>query len=200
MTSTKKIQTEKTIRIAARKLFFVDGKINATTQEIADAAGVNRTLINYYFRSRDELFKQVYQEARNEIVGRIEIAFQEQLPIREKIENIIDVFGDYIVNEPYTELFLITEINNFQETIPIEKTPSKAKIEDFLGEIQQGIDDGIIRQTEPLNFIINLFALITHPMLLKPLYLEIYNMTEQTFSNLIEQRKQRIISLLFNEQ
>ena len=156
-------------------------------------------MINYYFRSRDELFKQVYKEARMEIVGRIENAFKADLPIRQKTEHIIEVFSEYIINEPYTELFLITEINHFQKNIAIEKTPAKAKTEDFIAEIQAGIDAGIIRKMDPLNFIINLFALITHPMLLKPLYLELYNLTEQTFSSLIQERQKMIITLLFNE-
>lgn len=200
MNLSKKECTELQIKEAARRLFFVEGKINATTQEIGDAAGVNRTLINYYFRSRDELFRQVYQEARAEIVGRIESAFQAPLPIREKTAHIIDVFSDYILKEPYTELFMIAEINNFQHTIDIEKTPSKAKIDDFLTEIEQGIRDGVVRPMVPLNFIINLFALITHPLLLKPLYLELYNLNEETFSNLFQNRKEMILTLLFEQQ
>ena len=43
---SKKEQTEELIKATAKKLFFVQGKFDATTQEIADAAGVNRTLIN----------------------------------------------------------------------------------------------------------------------------------------------------------
>jgi len=42
-------QTEKLILDTAMRVFFAEGRINATTQDIADTAGVNRTLINYYF-------------------------------------------------------------------------------------------------------------------------------------------------------
>jgi len=43
---TKDIETEELIKKTAKRLFFGEGKFNATTQEIADTAGVNRTLIN----------------------------------------------------------------------------------------------------------------------------------------------------------
>ena len=45
MATTKKDEaTEELIKNTAKRLFFGEGKFNATTQEIADAAGVNRTL------------------------------------------------------------------------------------------------------------------------------------------------------------
>ena len=65
MATTKKDDaTEELIKNTAKRLFFGEGKFNATTQEIADAAGVNRTLINYYFRSRDKLFDLVFSDAQ----------------------------------------------------------------------------------------------------------------------------------------
>ena len=62
----RKDDTKILIKKMAKKLFFGEGKFNATTQEITDAAGVNRTLINYYFRSRDNLFNLVFEEAHLE--------------------------------------------------------------------------------------------------------------------------------------
>jgi len=58
--------TEKLIMETAKNIFFGEGRFNATTQEIADAAGVNRTLINYYFRSRDKPYlKMRRKRSRN---------------------------------------------------------------------------------------------------------------------------------------
>ncbi len=62
--SSKKDQTQELIKETAKNLFFVKGKFDATTQEIADEAGVNRTLINYYFRSRDKLIQIIFDEAQ----------------------------------------------------------------------------------------------------------------------------------------
>ncbi|HYD90018.1 MAG TPA: helix-turn-helix domain-containing protein, partial [Flavobacterium sp.] len=56
MSAKEQQDTERLIKETAKRVFFGEGRFNATTQEIADAAGVNRTLINYYFRSRDKLF------------------------------------------------------------------------------------------------------------------------------------------------
>ena len=51
----EEVHTEKLIKQKAKILFFQKGFLNATTQEIADEAGVNRALIHYYFRSRSPM-------------------------------------------------------------------------------------------------------------------------------------------------
>ena len=87
---SKDIETEELIRKTAKRLFFGEGKFNATTQEIADAAGVNRTLINYYFRSRDNLFSQIFEDAVKREEKLREKVLLSDLPFKEKIEMYID--------------------------------------------------------------------------------------------------------------
>ncbi len=56
-------QTEQLIKDTAKHLIFQKGVLKATTQQIADEAGVNRALIHYYFRSREQLLDTLLQEA-----------------------------------------------------------------------------------------------------------------------------------------
>ena len=51
--------TEELIKQKAKELYVSKGVFDASTQEIADFAGVNRTLVNYYFRSKKNLFQVV---------------------------------------------------------------------------------------------------------------------------------------------
>ena len=69
--STKDSATEDLIKETAKRIFFAEGRFNATTQEIADAAGVNRTLVHYYFRSRDLLFEKVWMEGQTEFKDKL---------------------------------------------------------------------------------------------------------------------------------
>ena len=55
-------QDEKLIKKTAKTLFFQNGFLKATTQEIADEAGVNRALIHYYFRSRELMIETLLDE------------------------------------------------------------------------------------------------------------------------------------------
>jgi uncharacterized protein involved in exopolysaccharide biosynthesis len=89
-TINKDEATEQLIKNTAKRLVFVEGKFNATTQEIADAAGVNRTLINYYFRSRDNLFDMVFKDAKSKERERTSSIIFSELPFKAKIAEFID--------------------------------------------------------------------------------------------------------------
>src|SRR5579859_8001627 len=103
-------QTELLIKETAKKVFFQKGLLNATTQQIADEAGVNRALIHYYFRSRDQLFKKVLEEAVNETRIKIDSIFESGEPFKTKISRYLDVFIDRNAKYPYIQNFIITEI------------------------------------------------------------------------------------------
>lgn len=112
MATTKKDDaTEELIKNTAKRLFFGEGKFNATTQEIADAAGVNRTLINYYFRSRDKLFELVFTDAQEREQERTESIMFSELPFKAKIAEFIDDSFEMAKEYPYMEMYLVTQFN-----------------------------------------------------------------------------------------
>ena len=47
---------------AAGKVFMMKGKLGASMQDIADEAGINRTLLHYYFRNKDKLFNTIFEK------------------------------------------------------------------------------------------------------------------------------------------
>ena len=100
--ATRDTGAEENIKEAAKRIFFVEGKLNATTQDIANEAGVNRTLLNYYFRTREALFDQVYKEALSALSQKMDEVFKAELPFRQKVENIIEVFLEDIITYPFS--------------------------------------------------------------------------------------------------
>ncbi|MDZ7635635.1 MAG: helix-turn-helix domain-containing protein [Bacteroidales bacterium] len=52
--------TKEKIFLAASEIFEEKGHSGARMQEIADRAGINKALLHYYFRSKDQLFKAVF--------------------------------------------------------------------------------------------------------------------------------------------
>src|SRR6187200_2861956 len=107
--ATEDVQTEELIKNKAKTLFFQKGLLNATTQEIADEAGINRALIHYYFRSRDQMLDMLLDETIREKKQRMLIILSSNLPFREKIALYIDVVVDYSLTYPYLENFIISE-------------------------------------------------------------------------------------------
>lgn len=176
-------------------MFFAEGKFNATTKDIADAAGVARTVINYYFRSKDVLFQLVFKEAMEDTRKKMDEVLVSALPFKKKVIKFIDIFSADLLEFPYKESFLISEINTNGFTLPDrEQSPI---LKQFFKEIQQAVDKGEVKKMLPINFLINLFAFMAYPLLTRPLFKHLLDINEIKFEHLMHERKKMIIDMLF---
>lgn len=186
--------TEQHIKDTAKRIFFSEGKLHATTQDIADAAGVNRTLLNYYFRTRDILFEQVATEARAEMSKEMDSVFASQLEFRDKLEKLINVFMDQAMQYPYREMYIITDLNRNDRQVPEEK---KTRVTAFLKEISAEMDKGKIKRMDPRHFCMNLFALMAYPLINKSLNKSLYGIDDAEYLELMKERKKLIFEMVY---
>lgn len=185
--------TEQHIKDTAKRVFFAEGKLNATTQDIADAAGVNRTLLNYYFRSKDTLIQQVFKDAMDNLGHLLDEVMESDVPFKQKISNLIDVFLNEASAYPYQETFLVSEINsgNMLDDVKSEK------IRNFNIQVQAAMDEGLIQQMNPMHFMMNLFSLMAYPLIIRPLYEKLMDLSTDEYTNLIKERKEIICNMIF---
>lgn len=194
----KDIGTEQVIKDTARKVFFVEGKLHATTQDIADAAGINRPSLHYYFRSKNELIRQVYDEAKGEMVVKANAVLGSDLPFREKVEHFITIFFNYVTGSPYLQSFLINEIN-CKNPLLGKNTGTPPEVRKFLSEVEEEMNKGTIRRTSPENFMMNLFALVSYPIIMKPLYTDFFEYSSDDYDRLMTERKTMIMEMIFGQ-
>ncbi|MDD4922908.1 MAG: TetR/AcrR family transcriptional regulator, partial [Bacteroidales bacterium] len=62
MTTKKENTTELAILDAAEELFLKSGYAKTSTVQIAKLAGCNQALVHYYYRSKENLFRQVFEK------------------------------------------------------------------------------------------------------------------------------------------
>ena len=133
----KESQTEELIIKTAKHIFFFKGNFQATTQDIADAAGVNRALIHYYFRTREQLLEAVLKAGMLKMNERILNITRLDVSFREKIKHFITAIIDEARETPYLENFVVHEFNRLDlSCVPY---PNKEFIEQtfsgFINEI-----------------------------------------------------------------
>lgn len=192
--------TEELIIETAKNVYFKQGNLHATTQDIADAAGVNRALIHYYFRSREKLFDIVFQEAQKTLVHKIEKVLTTDVFFKKKIENFIDVFINESLEYPYLENFIISEINRskIQNTI-ISKDIAHSVLNKFNEEILVEIKKGTLNVSTPMEFMINLMSLCSYAIIAKPMIQFSFNIDEEQYKLFMKDRKSQIYKIIFNE-
>lgn len=193
-------KTEELIKDTAKRVFFKEGKLLATTQEIADAAGVNRTLLHYYFRSRDVLFNMVFKEALAKLRGRLHSVLVSEDPFRQKIENFINAFFEELTESPYLETFIVLQVNQHPDIFSefFTKMPGGTeRFKNFFKEIQHEMSLGNIPEMKPIQFYINLFSLMSYPFVAKPIYMNTFDLSETAYKKILSERKKVIMTLLF---
>jgi AcrR family transcriptional regulator len=191
----KNTGTEQLIKDTAKRIFFSEGKLHATTQDIADAAGVNRASLHYYFRSRDQLVAAVFQESMLALSARLGLAMISVKPFKAKVEELIDLFTADKLIYPYQDTFMITEINTIGQQLisNIDTAPTRV----FLNEIQKEMDKGTIEPMAPAHFLMNLFSLLSYPLIMSPVYRQLFQLTNDNFDKLLNERKAVICRVLF---
>src|SRR3546814_19667798 len=105
------ISTEEKIKEAARKVFTRKGYAAARTRDIAEEAGINLALLNYYFRSKEKLFHQVMIERMQELFGvLIPVMNDPSTALETKLRLITENYIATIGCNPDLPLFVLIEI------------------------------------------------------------------------------------------
>jgi TetR/AcrR family transcriptional regulator len=198
---SEELQTEKLIKEKAKILFFQKGLLKATTQEIADEAGVNRALIHYYFRSREQMLDILLEETIQSKRQRVRAIFNSSLSFREKIASYIDAIIDYGLTYPYLENFIISETARRPEKFKSFCATDRVKSSDLIrDELQKEIRQGRLANITAEHFMVNLAALCNYPLLARSVLQTIHGMTDTAYRKFLNERKKVIYRTIFNEE
>ena len=191
---SKKDHTQELIKETTKNLFFVQGRFAATTQEIADEAGVNRTLINYYFRSRDNLVQIVFDEAHRVEKEKSEVIMRSDLNFKEKISKFIEESLQTSLKYPYLETYIVSQINKGSCQ---KKDIQSEDLQNLYKDIEVEMDLGNIEKIEPVQFLFNMISLLVFPSAARPLIKDNMMISDEEFDRLISERKDIILNMLF---
>ena len=104
--------TEQRIFNAASEVFEEKGYTGARMQEIADRAGINKALLHYYFRTKEQLFGSVFQVLLKKMFENIFSIFTREIPFKEKIRLFLDDHIEFLVKNPKLPIFLLNELSH----------------------------------------------------------------------------------------
>lgn len=91
---------------SAIRLFASKGYAATGVRELAENAGVNLAMINYYFGSKSGVLKAVIDEFFTGYRAIVASALQSEKPLEEKIPNLIDSLIGYF--RSHTDMMLVT--------------------------------------------------------------------------------------------
>ena len=189
MTPPPDVSTEEKIKEAARKVFTRKGYAATRTRDIADEAGINLALLNYYFRSKQKLFEQVMLEKVQQLFGHIAPVLNDHgSSLEYKVEQIVARYIDMITANPDLPLFVLSEIRNhpehFAQTFQIGALIEQSS---FIKQLKEKRPD-----IHPLHFLMNTLSMTVFPFIAMPVFKTIGAADETQFSVMMSERKSLI--------
>jgi len=104
-------QTEEKIFEAATDVFVDKGMDGARMQDIAIHAGINKALLHYYFRTKDQLFNAVFEMIARKILKIFAPVFDENLSLEAKIRFFFKEHITFLQENPKLPGFILNEVN-----------------------------------------------------------------------------------------
>jgi AcrR family transcriptional regulator len=199
MKSKKKKQVpdasaEEKIKNAARIIFHQKGYAAARTRDIAEEAGINLALLNYYFRSKEKLFDIIMMESLQGFLQSMVGLFNNQENTwGEKIELFVSGYIDLLMAQPDIPLFVLSELRANPVTLVAKMNLKEILMKSyFLKQFQEEIKKGKIAAMHPLHFLMNIASMVVFPFIGKPLLKNLGDLKDKEFNELMEQRKKLI--------
>lgn len=190
------VSVEDRIIEAARKTFIEKGFAQTSMSDIAEAAGINRPTLHYYFRTKDIMFQAVYGDILKSILPKIQVvASTSGLTLEEGLSIIIDAYYDLFVENPSLPLFIMRELDRNADlmTSTLEKAGFMDVLWNLRDMILEMITRGEIRQV-PVRFLLfNFYGLLSVPFLSKNLSRKILEEDENSFRQMLSEWKPVII-------
>ena len=195
----KNTGTEERIQQAARKVFMEKGLAGARMQEIADEAQINKAMLHYYYRNKEQLFKKIFSQVAREFVPKILSILGEDRPLDSKVKDFVGHYLNLIMQNPFMPLFLLSELRNqpgyFEKIVGVKRSGILDKLEN---QLKREAELGNIKPISAANFMANIMSLSIFPFLAQPLLQLIFSMSNDDFSTFIEERKQLIPELILS--
>ncbi|MBC8984166.1 TetR/AcrR family transcriptional regulator [Pedobacter sp. N36a] len=181
------LTTEDKIKQAATKLFIEKGFAATRTREIAEEAGINLALLNYYFRSKEKLFDVVMEESLQLFLkGLEEILNDVNTVLKDKIAGISVHYIDLLKSHPDLPLFILTEIRANPSRLE-----TNLNVKEMLKEsnFYKQLEATTQKRVEPMHFIMNILGLLVFPFISSPVLRGQNEQGKAEFDQLMEARK-----------
>ena len=191
MKKTKDISTEERIKAAARKVFHQKGFAGTRTRDIAEEAGINHAMLNYYFRSKEKLFEMVMMETMAQFFKGVNLMLNdESTSLDEKIVLIVSNYVDLLLKEPELPTFILNEVRPNPQVF-VEQNPIKEALTHSVltRQYAEAVARGEITEPNLMQAILNVIGLVIFPFIAKPILTSIINIPEEQYKALMLQRK-----------
>ena len=184
--------TEEKIFESATEVFIEKGMDGARMQDIADHAGINKSLLHYYYRTKDHLFDAVFEKIAGQMFKKFAPVLDKNLSLEEKIRFFFREHISFLQKNPRLPSFLLNEIN--RNPVRIKKLIQSVDFEKFYAILEDQHKEelpkyNITRETIP-QIMTSIAAISVFPFAGRAIVACILDKIGIDFNDYLEERKE----------
>jgi TetR/AcrR family transcriptional regulator len=202
--TTHNSSKEELILEAAEQVFVEKGLSGARMQEIADRAGINKTLLHYYFRTKENIFARILRQVFSTFLQKIDASIPDDAPFPAALRMFIDSFVDYIAGHPKIPMFVMQELSRgggivsevLAATLDRISFPNR-----FLKLISQEVEAGRLEAVDPAQTVITVLGSCIYYFVAEPIIRAVLSKVQPDLvydrAAFVARRKEEIFKVIY---
>jgi TetR/AcrR family transcriptional regulator len=194
--------TEQDIFDAALRVFARDGKRGARMQEIANAAGINKAMLHYYFRDKETLYEEVFGFTMQRFMASFGESLKKAPTFEETLRAFIDGYVDFVrANENAMRLMVNENLTggsllgtHLREATRAGDAPPKILVE----TIASAAEAGEIRAVDPNHTVLSVISTCLFFFVARPTVQIMHPSAEDDWDAFVETRKDHLFDLIYH--
>ncbi|MDD3642532.1 MAG: TetR/AcrR family transcriptional regulator [Candidatus Krumholzibacteria bacterium] len=185
--------------LSAMHDFAVHGYEGARVDRIAEGASINKAMIYYHFRSKEELYRETIGEVYREATDKLSSLFTGEETLEEILHAVAAYHHDLMRKYPEFRSVLMRELAHPRREIlsyifgifEASGLPSR-----LLARFGEEIKAGRVRKSDPRQLMISFLTLNLGYVMLAPLFDLIMGISDREL--FVEDRKKEVVKLFLN--
>jgi len=193
---------EQQILQCAEELFLEKGFSLVSTTDIAKKAGCNQALVHYYFRTKENLFQQIFQEKFTKFLYIFTTFDDSDEPFITRLSKKMEAHFDLLIQNRQIPFLIINElILNENRRKKLVKSIYNSNLDiyrNFDRELQEEIKKGNIRPISTIDLLINIVSMNIIIFIMLPVLESQFSFDSEEIVELLEHRKHEAVRTIMN--
>ncbi len=161
---------ENRILEAAKQVFVKKGYEATKMGDVATEAGIGRTALHYYYRTKEMLFDAIFDQLIETLLPNLSAIIDEESTVIEKLPKIISQYVKTLQQNPLFPIFALNELQRDPEHLyhSVLKEPTRiAPILRLINQLTDEMERGLVKKM-PIHYVATtLISLLVFPVLVR---------------------------------
>lgn len=190
------------IREVAQELFFKQGYAATSTTQIAHEVGCTQALVHYYYRTKENLFRQIFLEQIEAALNVISRSLVSEESFENFLRSAISLYFDTLMQNPRLPYFVLEELVSNPERRKylrenFVKKPGYAMLYMQLdARVKAEQQAGRLAKVDAFDIMMSVASLTVFTFISLPMYQDLLSRTDEQVREFVGHRKEEVTRLV----